>query len=147
MKASTRRAEPSPSCTRVATRGKLIIRVLTHNATTLDRAAAYRTGICDRHHLAVDVVSGRSVAQIGAYPVRQREIFGTNEFAHLQVELRLSAKGPYSWLPRPTSTLDGLARTSARLFDDCLLPDETVKIRDEARLFAERVLAPAGPQS
>src|SRR5260370_24562542 len=41
-----------------------------------------------------------------------------------------------------TSTLDGLARTSARLFDDCLLPDETVKIRDEARLFAERVLAP-----
>src|SRR4029077_13881792 len=41
-----------------------------------------------------------------------------------------------------TSTLDGLPRTSARLFDDCLLPDETVKIRDEARRFAERVLAP-----
>ena len=40
------------------------------------------------------------------------------------------------------STLDGLARTSTRLFDDCLLPRETVKIRDEARLFAERVLAP-----
>jgi Acyl-CoA dehydrogenase, N-terminal domain/Acyl-CoA dehydrogenase, middle domain len=41
-----------------------------------------------------------------------------------------------------TSTLDGLARTSGRLFDDCLLPPETVKIRDEARQFAERVLAP-----
>ena len=40
------------------------------------------------------------------------------------------------------STLDGLARTSTRLFDDCLPPRETVKIRDEARLFAERVLAP-----
>src|SRR5882757_9857026 len=36
-----------------------------------------------------------------AHPVRQREIYGTNEFAHLQVELRLSAKGPYSWLPGP----------------------------------------------
>jgi alkylation response protein AidB-like acyl-CoA dehydrogenase len=40
------------------------------------------------------------------------------------------------------STLDGLTRTSTRLFDDCLLPAETVKIRDHARLFAERVLAP-----
>ena len=39
-------------------------------------------------------------------------------------------------------TLDGLARTSTRLFDDCLLPRETVKIRDEARLCAARVLAP-----
>src|ERR1700740_3431753 len=41
-----------------------------------------------------------------------------------------------------TSTLDGLARTSGRLFDDCLLPPAPVKIRDEARQFAERVLAP-----
>src|SRR6516165_12708806 len=42
----------------------------------------------------------------------------------------------------PASTLDGLPRTSARLFDDCLLPAETLKIREEARQFADRVLAP-----
>lgn len=41
-----------------------------------------------------------------------------------------------------TSSLTGLPRTSDRLFDDLLLPDETVKIRAEVRDFAERVLAP-----
>jgi hypothetical protein len=45
---------------------------------------------------------------------------------------------------RPPSTLEGLSRTSARLFDDCLLPTETLKIRYEARQFAERLLAPRG---
>ena len=40
------------------------------------------------------------------------------------------------------STLEGLRRTSVRLFDDYLLPTETLKIREEARQFAERVLAP-----
>lgn len=42
----------------------------------------------------------------------------------------------------PASTLEGLSRTSTCLFDDCLLPAETIEIRDEARQFAERVLAP-----
>ncbi len=41
-----------------------------------------------------------------------------------------------------TSSLVGLPRTSDQLYDDFLLPDETVKIREEVRDFAERVLAP-----
>ncbi|MBJ7337560.1 acyl-CoA dehydrogenase family protein [Mycolicibacterium sp.] len=41
-----------------------------------------------------------------------------------------------------TSSLVGLPRTSDRLFDDLLLPGETVEIRSEVRDFAERVLAP-----
>ena len=45
--------------------------------------------------------------------------------------------------PNPmTSSLDALPRTSDRLCDDLLLPDETVKIRSEAREFATTVLAP-----
>ena len=44
--------------------------------------------------------------------------------------------------PNPTtSSLDALSRTSDQLFDDLLLPDETVKIRAEARQFASTVLA------
>jgi alkylation response protein AidB-like acyl-CoA dehydrogenase len=44
--------------------------------------------------------------------------------------------------PNPTtSSLDALSRTSDQLFDDLLLPDETVKIRAEARQFATTVLA------
>jgi alkylation response protein AidB-like acyl-CoA dehydrogenase len=45
-------------------------------------------------------------------------------------------------VPKSTSSLDGLPRTSAQLYDDILLPAETVKIRHEARELAERVLAP-----
>ncbi len=41
-----------------------------------------------------------------------------------------------------TSSLDALTRTSDQLYDDLLLPDETVKIRAEAREFATTVLAP-----
>ncbi len=45
--------------------------------------------------------------------------------------------------PNPTtSSLDALSRTSDRLYDDLLLPDETAKIRAEAREFATTVLAP-----
>ena len=40
------------------------------------------------------------------------------------------------------STLDALSRTSDQLSDDLLLPDETVKIRAEARDFATTMLAP-----
>ena len=44
--------------------------------------------------------------------------------------------------PNPTtSSLDALSRTSDQLYDDLLLPDETVKIRAEAREFATTVLA------
>ena len=43
---------------------------------------------------------------------------------------------------RMTSSLDALSRTSDQLYDDLLLPDETVKIRAEAREFATTVLAP-----
>lgn len=49
---------------------------------------------------------------------------------------------PPTTSPARTSSLDGLPRTSDRLYDDLLLPDETVKIRAEVRAFAERVLAP-----
>jgi alkylation response protein AidB-like acyl-CoA dehydrogenase len=46
-------------------------------------------------------------------------------------------------VPKPmTSSLDALTRTSDQLYDDLLLPDETVKIRVEARDFATTVLAP-----
>jgi alkylation response protein AidB-like acyl-CoA dehydrogenase len=45
-----------------------------------------------------------------------------------------------------TSSLFGLPRTSDRLYDDFLLPDETVKIRAEVRDFAEQVLAPRADQ-
>lgn len=41
-----------------------------------------------------------------------------------------------------TSSVQDLPRTAERLSDDILLPAETVKIRGEAREFAERVLAP-----
>ncbi len=41
-----------------------------------------------------------------------------------------------------SSSLDGLPRTSDRLYDDLLLPDETIAVRAEARDFATRVLAP-----
>ncbi|MDZ4232305.1 MAG: acyl-CoA dehydrogenase family protein, partial [Dietzia sp.] len=41
-----------------------------------------------------------------------------------------------------SSSLDGLARTSERLYDDMLLPDETIAVRAEAREFAINVLAP-----
>lgn len=41
-----------------------------------------------------------------------------------------------------TSSLQGLPRISDRLYDDFLLPEETVKIRTEVRDFADRVLAP-----
>jgi len=45
--------------------------------------------------------------------------------------------------PNPmTSTLDVLSRTSDQLYDDLLLPEETVKIRAETREFAATVLAP-----
>ena len=44
--------------------------------------------------------------------------------------------------PTTPSSLDGLPRTSDRLADDILLPQETVGIRSEAREFAQRVLAP-----
>src|ERR1700716_3691875 len=45
--------------------------------------------------------------------------------------------------PNPiTSSLDALCRTSVRLSDDLLLPDETVKVRAEVRDFATTVLAP-----
>jgi alkylation response protein AidB-like acyl-CoA dehydrogenase len=40
------------------------------------------------------------------------------------------------------SSLEALPRIAPQLSDDILLPDETVKIRIEARAFAERVLAP-----
>ena len=40
------------------------------------------------------------------------------------------------------SSLDALSRTSDQLSDDLLLPEETVKIRAEARDFATTVLAP-----
>jgi Acyl-CoA dehydrogenase, N-terminal domain len=40
------------------------------------------------------------------------------------------------------SSLDALPRTSDRLSDDLLLPEETVKIRSEVRDFATTVLAP-----
>lgn len=40
------------------------------------------------------------------------------------------------------STLTGLPRTSEHLFDDALLPAETIEIRSRAREFAETVLAP-----
>lgn len=42
----------------------------------------------------------------------------------------------------PPSSLDGLVRTSDSLADDMLLPDETVKVRTQARQFAEEVLRP-----
>ncbi|MCV7230001.1 acyl-CoA dehydrogenase family protein [Mycolicibacterium komossense] len=45
-----------------------------------------------------------------------------------------------------TSSLAGLPRTSERLFDDLLLPEETVKIRAEVRDFAQSVLAPRGAE-
>ena len=41
-----------------------------------------------------------------------------------------------------SSSLDGLARTSVALSDDLLLPEETVKVRAEAREFAESALRP-----
>lgn len=41
-----------------------------------------------------------------------------------------------------SSSLEGLPRTSDTLYDDLMLPDETVKIRAEVREFAVRVLAP-----
>lgn len=40
------------------------------------------------------------------------------------------------------SSLVGMKRTSERLFDDRLLPEETVKVRRRARQFAEEVLVP-----
>src|ERR1700694_5397364 len=43
---------------------------------------------------------------------------------------------------RMRSSLDSLSRTSDQLYDDLLLPDETVKIRAEVRDFATTVLAP-----
>ncbi|MDT7729891.1 MAG: hypothetical protein QOK45_144, partial [Mycobacterium sp.] len=43
---------------------------------------------------------------------------------------------------RMNSSLDALPRTSDQLYDDLLLPDETLKIRAEAREFATTVLAP-----
>ena len=43
---------------------------------------------------------------------------------------------------RMNSSLDALFRTSDQLYDDLLLPDETLKIRAEAREFATTVLAP-----
>lgn len=42
----------------------------------------------------------------------------------------------------PPSSLDGLPRTSPALSDDLLLPDETIRVRAEAREFAETVLRP-----
>lgn len=48
-----------------------------------------------------------------------------------------------SIFPMPvSSSLDGLPRTSLDLSDDRLLPEETIKIRAEARAFAENVLRP-----
>src|SRR5258705_12079317 len=45
--------------------------------------------------------------------------------------------------PNPmTSSLDALSRTSDQLYDDLLVPDETVKVRAEVRDFATTVLAP-----
>src|SRR5258705_2135424 len=45
--------------------------------------------------------------------------------------------------PNPmTSSLDALSRTSDQLYDDLLLPEETVKVRAEVRDFATTVLAP-----
>jgi len=41
-----------------------------------------------------------------------------------------------------TSTLDALSRTSDQVYDDLLLPEETVEIRADAREFAATVLAP-----
>src|SRR6201997_330898 len=45
-------------------------------------------------------------------------------------------------ITQSASTLDALCRTSDRLSDDLLLPEETVKIRTEARDFAVTMLAP-----
>lgn len=44
------------------------------------------------------------------------------------------------------TSLEGLRRTSDTLYDDLMLPDETVEIRTEARIFAQRVLAPRAPE-